>query len=66
MVRLRQDHQGRQGQDLRRNAVRLYKIDLKAKRNALPADGLEKLKVSYLENGGQRINGAYGWVHEGD
>jgi hypothetical protein len=42
--------------------TKLYKIDLKAKRNALPADALEKLKVAYLEEGGQRDNAAHGWV----
>jgi len=44
------------------NAAKLYKIDLKAKRQAMPADGLSKLKTAYLERGGQRTNGAYGWV----
>ncbi|MFN0122103.1 MAG: amidohydrolase family protein [Blastocatellia bacterium] len=48
------------------NAARLYGIDLKAKRNALPADALDKLKVGYLESGGQRENAAYGWVRAAD
>jgi predicted TIM-barrel fold metal-dependent hydrolase len=48
------------------NAAKLYKIDLKAKRQALPADGLSKLKTAYLERGGMRDNGAYGWVRAGD
>ena len=48
------------------NAARLYKIDVKAKRNALPADGLEKLKAAYLDRGGQPSNAAHGWVRAGD
>ncbi|HEX9003760.1 MAG TPA: amidohydrolase family protein [Blastocatellia bacterium] len=48
------------------NAAKLYNIDVKAKRKALPADALEKLKTAYLENGGQRSNAAYGWVRAGD
>jgi hypothetical protein len=48
------------------NAARLYKVDVKAKRNVLPADALEKLKVAYLDNGGQRSNAAYGWVRADD
>ncbi len=48
------------------NAAKLYKIDLKAKRNALPADALEKLKVAYLEDGGQPDNAAHGWVRSDD
>ena len=48
------------------NAARLYNVDVKAKRNALPADTLEKLKTAYVENGGQRSNAAYGWVRAGD
>jgi predicted TIM-barrel fold metal-dependent hydrolase len=48
------------------NAARLYNVDVKAKRQALPADTLEKLKISYLENGGQRSNAAYGWVRASD
>ncbi len=48
------------------NAAKLYKVDVKAKRKALPADALEKLKLVYLENGGQRNNAAYGWVRASD
>ncbi|MBO0722639.1 MAG: amidohydrolase family protein [Blastocatellia bacterium] len=48
------------------NAARLYNIDVKASRKALPADTLEKLKVAYLEGGGQRSNAAYGWVRADD
>ncbi|MEP7272692.1 MAG: amidohydrolase family protein [Acidobacteriota bacterium] len=48
------------------NAAKIYGVDVKAKRNALPADSLERLKMTYLERGGQRSNAAYGWVREGD
>ena len=44
------------------NAAKLYKVNLKAKRNALPADALDRLKIAYLDHGGQRENAAYGWV----
>lgn len=48
------------------NAAKLYGVNVKAKRNALPADSLERLKTAYLDRGGQRSNAAYGWVREGD
>jgi uncharacterized protein len=48
------------------NAAKLYKVDVKAKRTAMPADGLEKLKLTYLDRGGQRDNAAYGWVRASD
>src|SRR2546423_1686201 len=48
------------------NAARVYNVDVKARRNALPADGLEKLKTAYLERGGQRRNAAYGWLRADD
>jgi predicted TIM-barrel fold metal-dependent hydrolase len=48
------------------NAARLYKIDAKAKRNALPSDALTRLKTAYLENGGQPNNAAHGWVRADD
>jgi len=44
------------------NAARLYGVDVHAKRNALPKDTLSKLKIAYLDQGGQRENAAYGWV----
>ncbi|MEK6288651.1 MAG: amidohydrolase family protein [Acidobacteriota bacterium] len=44
------------------NAAKLYKVDLKAKRNGLPADALTKFKKVYKEEGGQASNRAYGWV----
>jgi predicted TIM-barrel fold metal-dependent hydrolase len=49
-----------------RNAARLYKIDLKAKRNALPSDALTKLKAEYRDRGGQPSNAANGWVRADD
>ncbi len=48
------------------NAAKLYNIDVKAKRNALPADALEKAKLAYLDQGGQPSNAAYGWVRADD
>ena len=48
------------------NAASLYKIDLKKKRNALPADALSRLKLAYLDSGGHRENAAYGWVRADD
>jgi uncharacterized protein len=48
------------------NAAKLYNIDVNAKRNPLKADALDKLKLAYLESGGQRSNAAYGWVRSGD
>ena len=44
------------------NAARLYGVDVNAKRNALPKATLSKLKIAYLDQGGQRENAAYGWV----
>ena len=48
------------------NAAKIYGIDVNAKRTVLPADALERLKLTYLENGGQRSNAAYGWVRAND
>ncbi|MCI0389242.1 MAG: amidohydrolase [Acidobacteria bacterium] len=48
------------------NAARLYKVDVKAKRKALPADALEKMKIVYQDRGGQPSNAAYGWVRADD
>lgn len=48
------------------NAAKLYNIDVKAKRKALPADALEKMKIVYEGSGGQRENAAYGWVRSDD
>ena len=48
------------------NAARLYNVDVKAKRNAIPGDRLENAKMAYLADGGQRQNAAYGWVRAED
>ncbi|MBL8190540.1 MAG: amidohydrolase family protein [Acidobacteria bacterium] len=48
------------------NAAKLYKVDIKAKRNALPADALEKAKIAYHQEGGQPSNAAAGWVRADD
>jgi predicted TIM-barrel fold metal-dependent hydrolase len=48
------------------NAAKLYKVDVKAKRTAFPADTLDKLKTAYVDGGGQRSNIAYGWVRAND
>ncbi len=48
------------------NAARLYKVDVKAKRKAFPADTFTRIKTAYLDNGGQRDNAAYGWVRSDD
>ncbi len=48
------------------NAAKLYGIDLKKKRNALPADALEKLKLAYLDRGPEPSLEASGWVRAED
>jgi predicted TIM-barrel fold metal-dependent hydrolase len=51
------------------NAAKIYGIDEKAKRTPLPEDTfdkLDKLKAAYLDGGGMRSNGAYGWVRADD
>ena len=48
------------------NAAKLYHVDVKAKRKALPADALARIKTAYLEGGGQRSNAVYGWVRADD
>jgi predicted TIM-barrel fold metal-dependent hydrolase len=48
------------------NAAKLYGIDVKAQRKALPADAMSRLKTAYLQRGGMRSNAAYGWVRSGD
>lgn len=44
------------------NAARLYGVDPKAQRKALPNDVLSKVKQAYIDRGGMRDNAAYGWV----
>lgn len=48
------------------NAAKLYKVDVKAKRNPLKADALDKMKIAYNQNGGQPSNAAAGWVRAND
>ena len=49
------------------NAAKIYGVDVKAKRNPLPADTLDRLKTAYLEQGKpERDNAAYGWVRADD
>jgi hypothetical protein len=48
------------------NAAKLYGIDIRKKRNALPSDALTRLKTAYVEGGGQRDNAAHGWVRADD
>lgn len=48
------------------NAAKIYGLDLKKKRQALPADALDKLRVAYHDHGGQRSSEAYGWVRAAD
>jgi predicted TIM-barrel fold metal-dependent hydrolase len=48
------------------NAAKIYGIDVKAKRNPLPADALDKMKLAYQDRGGMRSNQVYGWVRADD
>jgi hypothetical protein len=49
------------------NAAKIYKVDLKAKRNALPPDTIDKIKQAYVDDfRGKRDNAAYGWVRADD
>ncbi len=44
------------------NAARLFGIDVKAKRAAVPQDVLGRLRMSYLEEGPEPSHRVYGWV----
>jgi predicted TIM-barrel fold metal-dependent hydrolase len=44
------------------NAARVYKVDLKAKRKAIPSDYMSRIKAAYQDNGTDRSNNFYGWV----
>jgi predicted TIM-barrel fold metal-dependent hydrolase len=44
------------------NAARVFGVDVDAKRNELPADYLSRIKMAYLEEGGQPSHRFYGWV----
>jgi len=48
------------------NAAKIYNVDVKAKRNPIPSDWMERLKLAYVESGGQRSNAAWGWVRADD
>jgi predicted TIM-barrel fold metal-dependent hydrolase len=48
------------------NAARVYNVNVKAKRKALPADALDRIKAEYIDRGGQPNNAAYGWVRADD
>lgn len=48
------------------NAAKIYKVDLDAKRNPLPADTLSKLRAAYVDHGRRPSNEAYGWVRADD
>ncbi|HMG36866.1 MAG TPA: amidohydrolase family protein [Blastocatellia bacterium] len=48
------------------NAARLYKVNVKDKRNPFPTDTLDRLKTAYVHEGGLRSNAAYGWVRADD
>ncbi len=48
------------------NAARLYGVDVKAKRKALPADTLSRVKLAYVDQGAEPSNAAYGWVRADD
>lgn len=44
------------------NAAKIYGVDVQSRRQAFPKDTLSRLKQTYLSQGGQRTNAAYGWV----
>jgi uncharacterized protein len=44
------------------NAARVYKIDVAAKRKAIPKDYMSHIKAAYNQNGAERSNNFYGWV----
>jgi hypothetical protein len=49
------------------NAARLYGVDVNARRNDLPPDVLDRLRVGYLESDGPtkfRSNAVHGWVFD--
>lgn len=48
------------------NAARIYGVDVKAQRKALPADALSRMQIAYNDIGATRENHAYGWVRADD
>jgi hypothetical protein len=47
------------------NAARLFRVDVAAKRNELPADYLGKMKMAYLDEDPSPSHRWYGWVAGG-
>ena len=46
------------------NAARLFNVDVNIVRNAVPFDGLSKLKAQYQNEGGKPSNTQYGWIKD--
>ncbi|MEK6618397.1 MAG: amidohydrolase family protein, partial [Nitrospirota bacterium] len=44
------------------NAARVFRVDVGAKRNELPADYVSRLKMAYREEGPEPSHRWYGWV----
>lgn len=44
------------------NAARLFRVDVNAKRNEIPADYLTRMKMAYLDDGAAPSHRWYGWV----
>jgi predicted TIM-barrel fold metal-dependent hydrolase len=44
------------------NAARLFRVDINAKRNEIPADYLTRMKMAYLDDGPAPSHRWYGWV----
>src|SRR5688572_2988841 len=44
------------------NAARLFRVDVNAKRNEIPADYLSRMKMAYLDDGPAPSHRWYGWV----
>jgi hypothetical protein len=44
------------------NAARVFGVNVNAKRNELPADYLNRIKMAYLEDGATPSHRWYGWV----
>ena len=44
------------------NAARIFGVDVNAKRNAIPADYLSRMKMAYLDEGPEPSHRLYGWI----
>jgi hypothetical protein len=44
------------------NAARIFNVDVNARRNAIPADYLSRMKMAYLEEGPEPSHRLYGWI----